>query len=271
MNDNKGLNNSIFNLVNWGVFGIKKEGQLNLISLIVVLFSGVLFVGAVAYNTTNSTSYKGSVDSLGNVSDNVLLNLKINPNESLIDNNTIGSNITAGLDNLTNGNASDENITGETSKTIRGYSDNVSNNILEKPKLATVVNGKNIFDDSYTPIYLGHYKHFSDVDFKDLTPRENSALLKAGNVETKIEGFVLNNKKYAIHLVACNREKGTCNFRINGAVAKDLSPNGISTFDLDENYAIKINSIKIDYCDNRRICDYYYQAYDLVEIEVMER
>jgi len=148
---------------------------------------------------------------------------------------------------------------------------NISNKTIEKLKLATVINGKNIFNDPYARVYLNRYNNFSGIDFKKLGERKKSVLLKAGNVETNVEGFVLNSKRYAIHLVSCNREEGTCNFRINGAIARSLSPNGIDTFNLNENHSIKINSIKIDYCDGRRVCDYYYQAYDLVEMEVVER
>ena len=141
-------------------------------------------------------------------------------------------------------------------------------NKKEEPKLATVVNNKDIFSDSYTITYLEHYNNLSKVNFENLT-KKSSALLKAGNADTKIEGFILNDKKYAIHLVGCNKEKGTCNFRINGALAKDLSPDRV--FGLDGNYSVKIKSIKFDYCDNRRVCDYLLQSYDLAEIEVVEK
>lgn len=35
-------------------------------------------------------------------------------------------------------------------------------------------------------------------------------------------------------MIACYREKKACNFRINGALAKDLSPDGTDTFDLGD-------------------------------------
>lgn len=143
--------------------------------------------------------------------------------------------------------------------------------VITKPALAAVINGKSIFDDAYVSSYLVKYNNLSDIEFKSLAQRERVASLKTGNVKNRIEGFILDNKGYAIHLIACDGEKGTCNFRINGLLVKDLSPSAESDFNLSENYSIRIKSIKFDYCDNRRICDYLLQSYDLVEIEVMKR
>ena len=137
--------------------------------------------------------------------------------------------------------------------------------------LATIINGRSIFEDAYAQVYLEHYRNFSDVAFKNMTERKKSALLTAGNAETKIEGFVIDNKKYAIHLIACDREKGTCNFRVNGVLAKGMSLEGTDTFILDDSYTLRVKSITFDYCDKRPVCDYLLQSYDLVELEVVRR
>lgn len=235
---------------------INKEAQYRAISVFVLILVTSFFVIATnqSLNETNNSLQDGILNITPDVNLSINVSVEINVTDISVDiiniseNGSVEGDITDNLGDITN-----------------------ESNITIKPTLATVVNGKSIFDDSYTEIYLSHYTNLSYVDFKNLTQRGSSALLKAGNVETKIEGFVLNNKKYAVHLIACNREKGTCNFRVNGVLAKRLSPDGTNTFDLDENYMIKIKSIIIDFCDNRLVCDYLLQSYDLVEIEVVKR
>lgn len=156
--------------------------------------------------------------------------------------------------------------------TTQKVSTNTTNTTNQtEPTLATIVNGKNIFDDPYIHTYFSRYNNLSDVDFKTLAERGSSAILKIGNVKNNIEGFILGNKKYAIHLVGCKIREKTCNLRINGAVFKDLSPDGTNTVDLDEDYSMRVKTVKIDYCDNRPVCDYLFQSYDLVEVEVVKK
>lgn len=147
------------------------------------------------------------------------------------------------------------------------FFDNISDK--NSSQLAAFVNGKNIFSDDYGKEYLMRNNNFSDIKFAKLTENTKTVSLKTGNVIDNIKGYEINKNKYAIHLIACDREKNTCNFRINGVLANDL---GVSnTFALDNSYGITVKSIKIDYCDNRRVCDFLFDAYDLVEIEVEGR
>lgn len=147
------------------------------------------------------------------------------------------------------------------------FSDSSSNK--NSGQLAAYVNGKNIFLDEYGKGYLERNSNFSELEFKELTENTKTVSFKTGNIIDNIKGYELDKNKYAIHLIACDRERNTCNFRINGVLAKELGVS--STFDLDNRYKIKVKSIKIDYCDNRRVCDFLFDAYDLVEVEVEGR
>ena len=139
------------------------------------------------------------------------------------------------------------------------------------PELATIINGKSI-DTPYIRSYIILYNNFSKVEFEKVENiLEKPVIMKFGNYNKKFQGTTIDNKNYVIHLVGCDREQKTCNFRVNGILAKELSPYGTDTFDLDDNYKIKINSIEFSYCDNRRFCDYDFQAYDRVEVEVVRR
>ncbi|MFH2028859.1 MAG: hypothetical protein ABIJ08_06985, partial [Nanoarchaeota archaeon] len=75
------------------------------------------------------------------------------------------------------------------------------NSPLLDNSFATVVGNKNIFDYDYTFKYIKNYKYLSSVDYKDLNERSKTVFLKVGNANTLIKGFILNEKKYAIHLV----------------------------------------------------------------------
>lgn len=134
--------------------------------------------------------------------------------------------------------------------------------------LATTVDGKSMEDDPYIPKYLEHYKNFSYVDFEYAQAGQSYKIyLKAGNVKEKIYGYILNDQAYAIHLVGCDRSKKTCNLRINGILISALS--GGYIVNINDNYELDINSIKIDYCDNKDVCDYLFDTYDLVEAEII--
>lgn len=147
-------------------------------------------------------------------------------------------------------------------------------NETEKPKLATVVNGKSIFDDSYTKIYLSHYNNFSDVNFREIKDGSIiSALMKVGNFNHKHEGFIINNKKYVFDLIACDRETESCEFRINGMRTGKIHldvDKGPVNFNINGEYKVKVNSIRYHICDpDLPVCDKRYEAYDLVNVSIV--
>ena len=99
--------------------------------------------------------------------------------------------------------------------------------------------------------------------------------MKKGLFYKGFNGHMINGKRYIIELLACDRRSKSCSFMINGDVVtkniflSDKEKEGKQVgFDLDGDYMLVINSIRFDYCDNKRICDYDYEAYDLVDIAV---
>lgn len=145
----------------------------------------------------------------------------------------------------------------------------VVNNLLSnktEPKLAEVVDGKSIHTEYYDNDYSQHF-NLSKISYEKINNNAlSSASLKIGNKMDWIKGFEINKEQYAIHLVGCNKQKKTCNFRVNGISFRDLSEGTL--FDLNNGHTIKIKSIKIEFCDNKFVCDYMFDSYDLVEIEV---
>ena len=138
------------------------------------------------------------------------------------------------------------------------------------PDLATVVDGKSIFDDPYLSTYMKKFNNLRDVQFKTLQERGGTKInFTSGNfVERKVEGFRLGNKNYGVHMTSCFKDSEECVFRINGLYTR-LSPKS-NPFDLDGKYAVVVNVIHYDHCDEYP-CDYFFDAYDLVEAEVIER
>lgn len=155
-------------------------------------------------------------------------------------------------------------------------SDDLAAVLSEKnPKLATVINGQSI-DDGYIRAYLGAYNYFSDIPYEVvLEGAAGEAVLAVGNQEDNIKGFEIEGKRYAIHLMACDYNLQRCSFRVNGVStggkhADRFDQNeAVATFDLDDSYRIKINSITFDYCDNKRFCNLHYEAYDVVNVSVI--
>ncbi|NQV09131.1 hypothetical protein HQ529_04730 [Candidatus Woesearchaeota archaeon] len=153
----------------------------------------------------------------------------------------------------------------------------VDTNITIKEGLAKVYNGDILnYDRNFEKKYLEVYNNFSDIEFSRIS--ETAPVdMKVGAVNKNIKGLNINNKTYAIHLIACDQHYNSCNFRINGVPTRkiyssELSKSGVQkNFRFDEDYELEIKSIKFKFCDNRRFCDYYYESYDLVEVKIVER
>lgn len=143
----------------------------------------------------------------------------------------------------------------------------------ETPQLATEVNHQSI-NTPYIQNYLQTYNNFADIPYEKVLP--NSAVqarFTGGNQEDNIKGFEIANKRYAIHLIACDYNYQQCFFRINGVPTGALhaSAQAQTTFDLDDTYQIRVDGMQFDYCDNRRFCNLHYEAYDIVNVSVMPK
>lgn len=134
-----------------------------------------------------------------------------------------------------------------------------------------VVNVPYTYDTKYAAGYLDLMENFSQVEFRDDSAY---ALLKVGNIKDDRYGILLDNQKIAIHLLGCDLSNLACMFRINGVPTGRLYNPGLikkSTFNINENYTLQLNSITFDYCDGERFCDLDKEAYHLVNISVIAR
>jgi len=140
-----------------------------------------------------------------------------------------------------------------------------------------LVNGQRI-DTPETQNYLKANNYFADINY-DVLPLNGRKdyVLTTGNRQDNIRGIEIQGQKYAIDLVLCHWGTQTCAFKINGvntpalhAYEKGITDN-ISSYDINNLYEIKVNSISFGQCDNRRFCNLHYEAYDVVNMTVAVR
>ena len=99
-----------------------------------------------------------------------------------------------------------------------------------------------------------------------------SEKLASGNSDHELKGLIIGNKKYAFELIACDEKTKGCIFNVNG-IQSDmiyLSHDGKSSdsFSLNDEYEFRIESIVFNFCDHKRFCDTYFEAYDWVNISI---
>jgi len=140
--------------------------------------------------------------------------------------------------------------------------------VKKEAKLAEIVNGKNWTTDTYAKKYVEKRKNYTNIDFEEMKPNQKTS----ANFITRnkrIKGVISENEKYAIELVDCDRNAKKCAFRVNGVHAGFLSTqSGNDEIILKDGHKAKIKSIKFNTCGNVRFCDYIYEAYDEVEVEI---
>lgn len=129
-------------------------------------------------------------------------------------------------------------------------------------------------DASTLQKYMEVYKDLSEVQYESISPGQRSDLqLRAGNIEEEIKGIQDGSEQIAVHLITCDPETRSCAFRVNGQATKALyekedllKPNAVT---ISPNYVLKINSIRFNYCDDRRFCASHFQAYDIADVSVI--
>ena len=158
---------------------------------------------------------------------------------------------------------------------------NTQNNIigitLNNTNLAKVFNEDNLgFDKAYRLRYLQKNNYFSYVKFKNLTDNERYAL-KVGAKNDRIRGINISGNNFVIDLLYCELNGRYCAFRINGVPAAQLhsfeefGTSRKNSFDIDQNYVLKVNSIKFNQCDNKRFCHLGYEGYNIVDVSVEKK
>lgn len=143
--------------------------------------------------------------------------------------------------------------------------------------LASIVNGRSI-NAPETKAYLEANNYFTYINYDALVPNSRmDYVLSVGNRNDKIRGIEISGKRYVVDLIFCHWGTQTCAFKVNGvntgglhAFTLGLTDN-TSSFNIDTNHRIMVNSITFDYCDNARFCNLHYEAYDIVNLTVMPR
>ena len=140
--------------------------------------------------------------------------------------------------------------------------------------LSKVFNEDNLdFDREYRLHYLQKNKNFSDVVFANITGNTKYTL-KAGAVNERLKGVKLNNQNYVIDLLYCEINGKYCAFRINGVPVPQIRSfeqfgnSKVTSFDIDGNYILKVNSIKFNHCEGTGFCHFGYQSYDVVDVMI---
>jgi len=153
----------------------------------------------------------------------------------------------------------------------------IEEEIIQPIHLAQIVHGQSIDSDPYIQDYLQQHDYFQDLEYKEVID-STPLTLEAGNaIAEDIEGVALNNEGYALHLVICDEEQQACYFRINGVptgkfiATTDTSSDGITSFDLDENYRIEINKIIFNDSGDKRFYDVYWDKKNIVELTIVKK
>lgn len=85
----------------------------------------------------------------------------------------------------------------------------------------------------------------------------------------RIKTYTIDGNEYTFRLVGCDIEQNKCSTIIND---KTTGPLSISdTYDLNDNYYFKIDSITFDFCGDVQFCDLDFRAYDIAEFSIYSR
>jgi hypothetical protein len=136
--------------------------------------------------------------------------------------------------------------------------------IVEKHiKFATKINNKEIKKDNSTLNYLSKYNEFSKVKFNEVKKVKQEYSLKLKKYEKNFEGIIVDDKKYVLDVMICRDD--FCYARLNGEPIKIYQGMNIT---LEDGNILHVKTTIEDYCD-KKICDYLYDSYDFVEIELI--
>lgn len=120
--------------------------------------------------------------------------------------------------------------------------------------------------------FLRWNKNYSEIRYEEITDSANH-ILTVGNKIDNIKGYKINGKGYAIELLACDRNRNSCAFRVNGVPTKRIYQKDVDeepkSFDLGDGSVLMIDSIEFDKCDYG-VCDLHYDGYDAVDVGVVE-
>lgn len=146
------------------------------------------------------------------------------------------------------------------------------------PALAKVFNEDNIgFDRGYAQEYLQLRNNFADLKFKRLFDAPEGITFTVGNKINNLRGIQTDKGKFAIDLVHCDEFESFCIFRVNGVptgklfATENAKDGKRDSFDVDGDYILKVNSVKVNQCDNHRFCHLGYEGYHEIDVVVERR
>lgn len=249
------------------VLDLNKDSQVKLGAILFALVFLALIVVAMNSTMNETEENQTFLNETLNQTMNQISNESItqSPNQSI----NVNSNETNQSQNETEPDQANEEVKSEVveqTEEIVFSKDSIIEK-LEKPSE----------DSALIERYKKAYNDFDDVDFNTIDSNSKyDFVLKAGNVPEKIEGVSINDEKFAIHLLVCNQASKNCFFRINGEPTGALyqaedgenNPNAIA---LNKDYLLVINNIIFNYCNNKRFCDSYFEAYHIVNLSIIPR
>lgn len=134
-----------------------------------------------------------------------------------------------------------------------------------KPRLAEVIFGKNISNDTIAQNYFLENNYFRDMSFQ-LLNGEKSIALKS-DVSSKRIGLQKDMQLYIFEFGGCDRLLRKCSIRVNGISSEGIPEK--STLNIDSDHSIQITSLQFDTCGQKRFCDYDNgESYDVIEVKV---
>lgn len=85
----------------------------------------------------------------------------------------------------------------------------------------------------------------------------------------RVLDITIGEKNYVFRETFCTKQYSKCFIYIDG---KKTGLLGVSeTYEIDDNFYIKVDSITFDYCNEQFFCDYPFDAYDILNFSIYSR
>ena len=154
---------------------------------------------------------------------------------------------------------------------ISGWATMSQKSSLRRAQELAALNNREL--DDYAAGYLERNNNFADLEYVAVLEDKHPVRMMIGNRQDDLKGLLVNDKRFAVQLMACDWQDRVCAFRINGVAtgAMKTSDAATSEFILDSDYKLKLKEVQFDFCDHRRFCNLHFEAYDIVDVEIEKR
>ena len=142
---------------------------------------------------------------------------------------------------------------------------------LEELDLADTINGQNIYRDAYVEDYLEQKNYFQGINYERLHAGEKEYSLQIGNMfMNDYRGIVVDNERYALHLVFCDKVEKTCYLRMNGVLFKLSTEDAkLRTFEVNDALSLEVTSIAFENCGGKRFCNRLIDLKDILLFKII--